>query len=492
MIKTHSPDRPSLSFRLLSLSSALLLGAVVAPTSALAVSNDDTTPDTSVKSEMNETGRHKTRLDSTQDQDATPANTSAKTAPEADEPAVTTLRDMFEQGEVDGNLRTLYYANHNAFFLDSVQGDHDRNTASVGGKLGFTTAALQGFSLRLSAYAQRNFTRSSSSNDLSETGFNRDLGRDISTLGEAYLQWQGHDFRIRAGNQAITSVPFTSTYDYRIIPQLYQGVSTRYGNDESYIAAMRMYRYKSRIADSFDRTTNYNAEAFESPPPNTTEETDGFWALGGAHAVHTDDTDLSGQAWFLNYKDYANMYYLDGKVAAASGSVKPFFALQYIRETDDGRALVGDVDHHTYGAQLGLTHNSLTATLNYNHIPHENGTFLNGALVTPYAHNEASGPLFAQPYLTSTQDLGSGDAYAAEVKGSPFANTFMGARYSFMDLTPAAGGESIDQAEYLVYAIYSFKGALKGLSVKNFFAYQTQEIQERDYWENRFAIEYAF
>ncbi|MES1926642.1 OprD family outer membrane porin [Salinisphaera sp. T31B1] len=418
-------------------------------------------------------------------------NDTAADAQRADGEA-STLRQMFALGEVDGNLRTLYYANHNAFFLDSVAGDHDRHTASIGGKLGFTTAELHGISIRLSTYAQRNFARSSDSNDLDETGYNRDLGRDIATLGEAYLQYDDHELRLRAGNQALSDVPFTATYDYRIIPQLYQGVSARYGGPDRYLSAMRIYRYKSRIADSYDRTTNYNADAFEAAPPNTRSETDGFWAVGGADKATFGASQLSGKAWFVNYLDYADMTYVEGKIADGNGTIRPFFGAQFIRETDDGRALLGRIDHHTYGAQLGIERRSLTATLNYDYIPRERDSVLNGALVTPYAHNEASGPLFAQPYLTSTQDLGAGNAYAAAIKGAPSEHTLLGARYSYMDLIPESGGESIGQSEYLVYAIYNLSGAFEGLSVSDFFAYQTQKTQDRDFWENRLAIEYAF
>lgn len=408
-----------------------------------------------------------------------PVGAYAATPSDGDTPVIT-VREMFEQGEVDGELGLLYYANENAFF--SAPDEH-RYTATVGGELGFTTAPLHGFSLRLSAFAQRNFARSSS-------GYNRDLGEDIAALGEAYLQWQRYGLRLRAGNQKLHA-PFTATYDYRIIPQVYQGVSARYGDDDQYLTVMRMYRYKSRISESYKRTTNYNV-AFSPFPPNTTEETDGFWALGGGDTLNAGAAILSGQAWFFNYKNYANMYYLEGKVAAAGGAVKPFLGLQFIRETEDGRALLGNVDSQVYGIQLGLTHGSLTATFNYNYIPHESGSYLNGALVTPYAHAASSGPIFAQPFLTSTQDLGSGNAYSVEIKGSPIDNTFLGARYSFMDLTSTAGGESIEQSGYLVYAIYNFTGALAGFSVANFFAYQTQAHEDDPYWENRFAIQYRF
>ncbi|MDA3920511.1 MAG: OprD family outer membrane porin [Salinisphaera sp.] len=411
-----------------------------------------------------------------------PQKKTHKSKPPAKSGGADNLRQMFTLGKADGIFRMAYYANHNAFFNSQA----DRQTAAVGGELGFTSAELQGFSLRLSAYAQRNFARTNG-----RKGFNRDLGRDISALGEAYLQWQGHDFQIRAGNQLLKAPPFTATYDYRIIPQVYQGVKVRYGDADHYLMAMRMFRFKSRISNSYDRTTNYNA-SFSPFPPNTTGHTNGFWALGSADEADVGAAKLSGQAWFFNYQDYANMYYTDATVARASGSIRPFLSAQFIRETDVGKALLGPVDNHTYGAQLGIKHHSLTATLNYDYIPHRAGTFLNGALATPYASQEASGPLFAQPFLTSTQDLGSGNAYAAEIKGAPLNHVFAGARYSYMDLTPARGSRSIGQSEYMIFGIYNFSGSLDGLSVLDFFAYQKQKVSSIDYWENRFTVQYSF
>lgn len=203
---------------------------------------------------------------------------------------------------------------------------------------------------------------------------------------------------------------------------------------------MRIFRYKSYISNDFTKTTTYN-ERFSPFGVNTSATTDGFWALGGGHKMNAGLVDLKGQAWFFNYKDYANMFYTDAQITRASGPVKPFLGLQFIREKETGRKLLGDINHYTYGAQLGLKHNSLTATLNYDYIPHNNDAFLNGSLVTPYAHNVASGSYFAQPFLNTTQDLGSGSAYSADVNGAPIKNTFLGARYSYMNLVPAAGAD---------------------------------------------------
>jgi hypothetical protein len=393
-----------------------------------------------------------------------------------------TLFGMFRQGTFDGNLRFYDFKSHNAFFTK----DDNGNTATYGGKLGFTTDALKGFSLRLAFYAQRGIDHSEDPGALAAYA----LAPDINALGEAYLQWKDDDIRVRLGDQPLDA-PFTSSTDFRIVQPTFRGATLHVGDDDNFLAAMRIFRYKSYISESFDKTTTYNA-SYAPFGVNTTETTNGFWALGGGHNMDAGPINLKGQAWLFNYIDYAKMFYADGQIARASGSIKPFFGLQFIRETDSGRALVGDIDHHTYGAQVGLKHKSLTATLNYDYIPHRPGTFLNGSLVTPYAHNVASGPYFAQPFLTSTQDLGSGSAYSADINGGAFKNTFLGARYSYMDLVASAGSDSIEQSEYLVYGIYNFKGALAGLSLANFFGYQTQSGIGRDFWQNRIQLQYEF
>lgn len=393
---------------------------------------------------------------------------------------VNDVRDMFEQGDIHGQLSTLYYTNRNAFF---VGGDHHSHAATIGGELEFTTAELNGFSLRLGAMAQRNFSRSGHFP-------NRDLKDDLAALGEAWLQWQGYGLRLRAGNQKL-DVPFAGTYDWRILPQVYQGVSLRYGNDDQYVKVMRMYRYKSRISESYDRTTNYNTD-FDAFGPAGHKKTDGFWAVGGADSLQTDAGKLNGQAWFFNFKDYANLYYVQGKLTANQNEIKPFVALQYMRETDQGRRLAGRVDSTVYGAQIGVKYHSITASLNYNHIPHKNGAYLNGALLTPYSHSVSSDPIFAQPFLTSTQDLGSGDAYLFAVTGSPIDNTFVGFNYSYMDLKPIAGGDSIGQKAFAVFASYNFTGALEGLSIAEAFSRQTQKHRDHAYWENRVTLQYSF
>lgn len=401
----------------------------------------------------------------------------------ADQAEVHSFHDMLSQGTVDGQIRALYYDNNNAFFIPNVQ---RRYVFAYGGKLGYTTAALNGFSARVSFYAQRHAGRSTDS-----AGYNRDLGPNLNPLTEAYVQWQGDKLLIRAGDQKLNA-PFTDTSDFRIIPQTYQGVKIKYGSQDNNVTAMRMFRYKSRIDDNFQEKTNFNSE-FIPFPPNTNETTDGFWALGAHGATATQSLGLKGQAWYFNYMDYANLYYADGQATWKRDGVKPFIGIQYARERDTGDALMGKVDNNTYGVKLGVKKNSVTASLAWNHMAKHKGSFRDGALLTPYATQESSGPLFAQPFLQSTQDLGVGDAYSFNVSGATFANTFMGARYTYLDFNQAGGNSNFQ--EYLLFAIYNFQGALKGFSVSDFFAYETRDgnLNANDaYLENRLSFQYDF
>ncbi len=411
---------------------------------------------------------------------ALPFCAHAQTSLDTGSKDVDTVVDWFKGGTLSGYERTIYFSTHNAFFVKG----QNQDTISYGGGLGYTTARLYGFSLGVSGYLQRGIGHSDDPNRVDSY-----LGPNLTAMGEAYVRWQHDKFTITAGNQAL-DVPFASTYDWRMAPELFQGVSARYGDADNYATALWMDRYKTYISNSFTKRTNYNTD-FDAFGPAGMTETNGFWGLGGQRKWRAAALGLTGQAWYFNYDDYAKLAYLQGEALADAGPWKPFIGVQYLHETGDGKNLAGNVNSQVYGVQLGVKHNSLTATLGYDYIAPHHDAFLNGALVTPYMHNVSSDPLYAQPFLTSTQDLGSGSAYAIDVKGAPYNGLFVGARYSFMDLVAAPGTSSIDQSEYLVYAIYSFSGRLKGLSVSDFFAIQTQP-GKGNFVQNRLQLEYAF
>ncbi|MFM0158049.1 OprD family outer membrane porin [Paraburkholderia sediminicola] len=440
----------------------------------------DTAAATAVEKKATQSGdTHGNAVSPSQPDAAAEAAPVASVAPGGND--VNNLRDMIAEGQFFGNVRTFYYASRNAFFSAGA----NQNTVSYGGELGYNTARFYGFSVGVSGYLQRGIGHSDNPDRVDSY-----LGPNITTLGEAYLKWEHDQFQITAGNQAL-NVPFASSYDWRISPQLYQGLDAKYGDNDNYITAFKMFRFKSYTDNSFSEKTTYNV-SFDPYSTIGNTETSGFWGVGAAHKFNLDPLAVTAQGWYQTYQDYADLSYVEGQISRAAGSWKPFAGAQYFHETGDGRELLGHVDSQVYGMQLGVKHNSMTLSLGYDFVaPHRN-SYLNGALVTPYAHDVSGGPLFAQPFLTSTQDLGSGSAYAIDINGAPMGNWFIGARYSFMDLKADADGPSLDGSEYLAYAIYNFDGRLKGLSVADFFAVQTSPVKGRSFVQNRFQLQYAW
>jgi uncharacterized protein YfiM (DUF2279 family) len=187
------------------------------------------------------------------------------------------------------------------------------------------------------------------------------------------------------------------------------------------------------------------------------------------------------------------MVYADSYLSWSDLPSQPKIGLQFIRGVSDGKALAGEVNSTSYGAQFAMNFTpSLRWSLNYDHIAASDNAYGDGALVTPYAHNSSSGPYFAQPFFTSTQDLGSGNAYSTDLNWTATESISVGTRYSFMDLTASSGASSSNQSEYLVYGTYSFGGVLKGLSVTDFVGVQTTSTSDANFWQNRLALEYDF
>lgn len=404
------------------------------------------------------------------------------TANAADTEQADSFTQMFTQGKVSGYLRSLYFSTNNAFYVPGK----DQDTVSYGGEVRFKSAVYEGFSFGLSALAQRGIAHDDNPDKVDSY-----LGPNVTSLGEAYLQWQHEQLRITVGNQRFNA-PFTGAFDFRMVPQMFQGVSAYYGDSANFLTAFRMNRFKSVIDDSYGRHTSYNPPIDTSAAGAGDERTDGFWGAGGGHTWAMKPISIDAQAWYFKYIDYADMTYLQARAIRAEGVLKPFVGVQYIHQEDDGKAILGKVDSDVYGIQLGIKRNTVTASLGYDYIKPNANSYMNGAPVMPYGHKLSSGDFFAQPLLTSTMDLGAGNAYAVNINGAPVQGVMLGARYSFMDLKSSPTAESLNQSEYLVYGSYSFGGALKGVKISDFLGVQKSPIKDATFLQNRLAIEYAF
>jgi outer membrane porin, OprD family len=400
---------------------------------------------------------------------------------QADDMKASSLLEMFTKGNIDLTLRTIYYSGNDVFFNTAKNQD----TISYGGQLGFTSAQLYGFSFGISGFLQRPLLRSDNPAHVDTY-----VGPTITALGEAYLRWQGEGFTVTAGNQQV-DYPFAAAYDWRMAPQLFQGISAAYGDKENYVTAFRMYRFKSYVDDSFNQRTLYN-ESIDASSGVGNQTTSGFWGVGAVHNFNLNPIDLKAQAWYMTYLDYASMAYLQAQATAQNGSWKPFVGVQFFDQTGNGRELLGPIDSQVWGGQFGVKHDSTTLSFGYDYIvPHAN-SYLNGVLVAPYAHKVAAGPMFAQPFMDSTEDLGAGSAYAVELSGSPSNGLILGMRYSFMDLKTSPSVRSLDQSEYLMYGTYKFSGKLKGFSIANYLGIEYSPTKPKKFIQNRLTLQYQW
>ena len=382
------------------------------------------------------------------------------------------LSEFFTCGSVSGSLRTLYYSTHNAYFVSGLSQD----TVSYGGSVKYATAEYYGVSLGVSGILQRGISHN-------DDHLVNELGPNQTGVGEAWLSWHYDQFRITAGDQRI-NIPFIGDYDWRITPILFRAIDASYGDSDNFLHATKITRYKPWGDDRFLDTTAYT---------DIEQSTNGMWGVGGGRSISFGDRKVNAQMWYENYDDYTRIVYADSFLSWNEYAAAPKIGLQFIRGLSEGKALAGEVNSTSYGAQFSMKlAPSLAWTLNYNHIAANGNAYGNGALVTPYAHNTSSGPYFAQPFFTSTQDLGSGNAYSTDLNWAATEQVSLGSRYSVMDLTPAAGASSSHQSEYLIYGTYRFGGVLNGLSLTDFAGVQTNSTSDKNFWQNRLALQYDF
>jgi len=311
-----------------------------------------------------------------------------------------------------------------------------------------------------------------------------ELKEDRDGLAEAYLTWKNDLARVTVGNQRL-NLPFMGDYaDRRVLMFLYQAADVQIGNQYDFLRLTKVNKYKSYAEDEFTKSSRQNSKV----------ETDGVWSIGVGKRFELDaNKTLKTQLWYQDYDDYLRLIYTQADLGFSQLKYAPEFSLQYMSGKDQGKAFAGEINSQVWGVQA--TFKVLPAAslkVAYNYIKPDQNSYLNGALLMPYASQTSSGEIFAQPFFTSTQDLGAGNALMLSLEGKLTDQVIAGARYSFMDLKEAENLSSRNQSEYMLFGIYNFTGALKGFSVSNFAGIQTSPRYDKNFLQNRFALSYKF
>ncbi|NIE98308.1 OprD family porin [Acinetobacter sp. Tr-809] len=388
--------------------------------------------------------------------------------------SVAAMSTVLSCGSVHGAVKSAYYSLNNGYFVNNLNQD----TAVIGGYIKYETAPFYGVQAAVGYDIQRRLDEKNKNDEVSE------LKEDRDGLAEAYLTWKNDLARVTVGNQRL-NLPFMGDYaDRRVLMFLYQASDVQIGNQYDFLRLTKVNKYKSYAEDEFTKSSRQNSKV----------ETDGVWSIGVGKRFELDtNKSLKTQLWYQDYDDYLRLIYTQADLRFSQLKYAPEFSLQYMSGKDQSKAFAGEINSQIWGVQAAFKVLP-TASLKvaYNYIKPDQNSYLNGALLMPYASQTSSGEIFAQPFFTSTQDLGAGNALMLSLEGKISDQVIAGARYSYMDLKEAESVASRNQSEYMLFGIYNFTGALKGFSVSNFAGIQTSPRYDKNFLQNRFALSYKF
>lgn len=350
---------------------------------------------------------------------------------------------------VNGDIRNYY-------FTRSYKEGTDQAAFSVGGRLHAETSARRGLGFGATYMG---------ANPLAQNGPNPLLidntlpGYTISTLGEAYLSYQGERSQVKYGRQVIRT-PWANPSDTRMVPVSFEGLSASMQTTTGWSFSLdRMYKFKNRVKSTFDRNTLV-----------TTVPTSGFLAAGTVYKKGP----LSAQAWYYRFYDIAQLGYADALLRANTKKrFKPVAAAQIMSEGGIGGNLLKNVRAHAAGGSLGVASDDVEATVSYDNVPGDASAYKGGLIVSPYTSGYQTDPLFTDTQSASLVEKGQGHAYkvAATFWTSGHRFRFIADRARYF-LAPAKGVPNNDLLKTdfdLTYFLGARPGdaAFRGLAIRD-------------------------
>lgn len=164
----------------------------------------------------------------------------------------------------------------------------------------------------------------------------------LSTLGEAYAEYDAKNAHVRAGNQLLNT-PFAMPIDGRLKPVLFQGVSSDFTIARGlHLTVDRITRFESRTTSVFSPTT------FVTKPSQ-------FVSGALYSALQYGHGPVKGLIGLYNFYNIANLVYAEGTMRFTPKSpLDPTLGVQYVSEHSTGKSYAGLVDNQTIGARLGV------------------------------------------------------------------------------------------------------------------------------------------
>jgi len=298
------------------------------------------------------------------------------------------LLSALAESTVAGYFKAMYIAD------DKKGGRLDQSTAGFGGKLGGETGTFYGFSLKAAWYTTGDLgTRRDDARRTDAYMFDVDK-KPYSLIGEAQIRFAAGRTRLVAGRQEFFS-PLINTYDYRIIPNLFEAVTL---TNRDLPDTTLTLAYVSRMS-GLDGVVSFAEFRSMSQQAYTSLRVAANGAIDGPHGTTLDPSSVVGnkgvwvtglvydkafrvQAWNYYGVDTLNSLYLDGRVkqdlghdislvaeaqtyhVAEVGLFKDYLARQGLNASYSLYGLKGTLAHQKSGLSVALAGNRFTGQRN--------------------------------------------------------------------------------------------------------------------------------
>ncbi len=359
-------------------------------------------------------------------------------------------------GKVSGQLRAYYL---DRTYTGSIE--NNRNSAAVGGWIGYDSAEWNGLSFGTKFYAVEGLKihddpESSASYDPALYG---DGFEGYGFIGEAYLNYKAGNTNIKVGRQKLDT-PLAGSDDARMIPNLFEA-AILHNNDIAdttlmlghitretvgtfanvYPVSLPSLAIQSGYGLGYKEGTNGRFADMGVIALGAGTDTDGVTT---AAVMYNGIENLKLQAWDYYAHDILNAVYLqaDYKWAGVLNSDMNIDAsAQYINQSDVGDKLAGKVDSNYWAVKLGTGYGNLSGYVAYSQTGDSVGSAENGGILSPWGGM----PAFTQGMVTRHQFFA--DTSAAKVAATYNFNEMTG-----LNLTASAYYVSFDVGNVATYA----------------------------------------
>lgn len=321
---------------------------------------------------------------------------------------VDTLKHMFEDGKVSGQIRMEYAA-----YNQKQTNVEDSYATALGGILKYELAELNGFNAAAAVYTSHDIGFLTGEGTKQNSELSSSKG-SFTEMSEAYLNYHYKEFNFRAGRQVLNT-PLADSDDIRLIQNTF----------EAYVAS---YAYEgiSMMAGHINLWQGYDADL------------DDGWNKAGVHGTNFGgiayNNILEFNAWYYNITQTTNASYLDFGIQYSINKDMLVHAMaQYLKEDELSNS---GYKTEIYGGMFEYVVHGLGLNIAYNQADSRNGK--------QSFSGTGGGTLF------TSMDTMILDNIAQDRKANAFVS---GISYNYEDLN-------------LLYAYGSFKGDANSLGVK--------------------------